>query len=94
MLAAIGSGRLGEFRLEGPLEPEARVAVFSLRHPRLDAAEAAAMLESHFGILCRAGLACAPRATGSSMLRVSFGLSTALDEVEAVIAALAAVGSN
>jgi selenocysteine lyase/cysteine desulfurase len=52
------------------------------------------MLESHFGILCRAGLACAPRATGSSMLRVSFGLSTALDEVEAVIAALAAVGSN
>jgi selenocysteine lyase/cysteine desulfurase len=94
MLAAIGSGRLGEFRLEGPLEPEARVPVFSLRHPRLDAAEAAAMLESHFGILCRAGLACAPRATGSSMLRVSFGLSTALDEVEAVIAALAAVGSN
>jgi selenocysteine lyase/cysteine desulfurase len=94
MLAAIGSGRLGEFRLEGPLEPEARVAVFSLRHPRLDAAEAAAMLESHFGILCRAGLACAPRATGSSMLRVSFGLSTTLDEVEAVIAALAAVGSN
>jgi selenocysteine lyase/cysteine desulfurase len=94
MLAAIGSGRLGEFRLEGPLEPEARVPVFSLRHPRLDAAEAAAMLESHFGILCRAGLACAPRATGSSMLRVSFGLSTTLDEVEAVIAALGAVGSN
>jgi len=59
----------------------------------LDAAEAAAMLESHFGILCRAGLACAPRSTGESMLRVSFGLSTTPDEVEAVIAALAAVGA-
>lgn len=94
MLAALGSGRLGDFRLEGPLDAAARVPVFSMRHPRLDAAEAAAMLESHFGVLCRAGLSCAPRATGDSMLRVSFGLSTTPDEVEMVVAALAAVGAN
>lgn len=94
MRSAIDSGRLGEFRLEGPLEPEARMPVFSLRHPGLDPAEAAAMLESHFGILCRAGLACAPRTTGRPLLRVSFGLSTTLDDVEAVIAALESLGSN
>lgn len=92
MLEALGSARLGAYRLEGPVEPQARVPVFALRHARLEPSEVAAMLEANFGILCRAGLACAPRATAEGVIRVSFGLSTTLEEVEAVIDALRAVG--
>ncbi len=88
MLTAARTGRLGEFRVIGPLEAEAMVPVFALRHPRLDPAEVAVMLESNFGILSRAGLACAPLAAGGPALRVSFGASTTIDEVATVVAAL------
>jgi len=59
---APNGGRLKAFTLLGPTKVEARTAVFSFTHPALSPTDLAAMLESRFGILTRAGLACAPRA--------------------------------
>lgn len=49
-------------RLLGPTGVDARVAVFSFTHDALGPHEFAAILESEFAILARAGLHCAPRA--------------------------------
>lgn len=94
MLTAFRSGRLGEFRLVGPADAASRVPVFSMRHPRLDPSDVAAMLESHFGILSRAGLACAPLAAGVATIRVSFGVTTTLDEVAAVVGAFEEIAAS
>lgn len=51
----------------------ARVGVFSFRHASADVHQAAAMLESTHGVVVRAGLHCAPGASGGSpTLRASF----------------------
>lgn len=57
-----GQGPLASLRLLGPDTPEERVGVFGLVHDTLSPAECASILEQHFGILCRSGLTCAPRA--------------------------------
>jgi selenocysteine lyase/cysteine desulfurase len=54
-------GSLG-LRLLGPASAEGRVGVFSLLHETLSAHELAALMESRYGVLGRAGLHCAPRA--------------------------------
>lgn len=85
-------------RLLGPPSVHDRVAVFSLTHDALDPHEFAAILESEFAILARAGLHCAPRAHAhfgtterGGALRLSFGpfitpadLGTLLDALREV----------
>ncbi|GJQ30868.1 MAG: cysteine desulfurase [Phycisphaerae bacterium] len=85
-------------RLLGPAEASRRVAVFALVHDTLEPAEIAAILESEFGILARAGLTCAPRvhaAMGTldrgGAVRVSFGPFVTLDDVRHVVHAIRAL---
>jgi cysteine desulfurase / selenocysteine lyase len=84
---------LASYALIGPRDAMRRTAVFSFRHPRLSCTEVAAILESEFGILCRAGLACAPLAGGDGQgwVRCSFGLSSSMHDVERVVEALEAL---
>jgi cysteine desulfurase family protein len=79
----------------GPSTPRHRVGVFSLTHDALAPAELAAILESEFGILTRAGIHCAPRAhehfgtrdTGGAT-RISLGHFTADAHIETLLGAL------
>ncbi|MBC7835487.1 MAG: aminotransferase class V-fold PLP-dependent enzyme [Phycisphaerales bacterium] len=84
-------------RLLGPEEPERRVGVFSFVHDEICPADMAAILESQFGILCRAGLHCAPLAhesmgtappLGQGAVRLSIGPFTRDDGVRFAAAAL------
>lgn len=88
-------------RLFGPTDPEQRVGVFSLSVDSLSPAEGAAVLEQEFGILCRAGLHCAPRAhaslgtaaTGGSV-RLSIGPFVRREDISRVIDALGALAGS
>jgi selenocysteine lyase/cysteine desulfurase len=44
----------------GPVNPEERVGVFSVRVPGFEPNELSALLEQEFGLLTRSGLHCAP----------------------------------
>lgn len=90
-----GDGPCASLRLLGPTEAAARVGVFALTHDTLEPAEIAAVLESNFGILARAGITCAPRAHGTmgtlacgGAVRVSFGPFVTPDDVRRLIASL------
>ena len=95
--APADAGPLAALRLLGPTEPEARVGTFSFVHDVLGAAEIAAMLETGFGILARAGLHCAPhahRTVGSlagGAVRLSFGPFVTEADVHAAVDALTQV---
>lgn len=85
------------FRMLGPRDPERRVAVFSLVHESLSPPEVAGLLESR-GILCRAGIHCAPRAhsvmgtlASGGATRLSFGVMNDVADVDAALEALHAV---
>jgi cysteine desulfurase/selenocysteine lyase len=81
--------------LYGPEDPHRRTGVVSLTIDGLDPQEGAAILDSHFGIECRAGLHCAPRmhralgtlANGGT-LRLSPGPFTTAAEIDRAIAAV------
>lgn len=82
-------------RLLGPSRAGERVAVFGFVHDALDASEIAAVLESRFGILARAGVTCAPRAHSTlgslergGSLRVSFGPFVTIEDVRHLLGAL------
>lgn len=86
------------FRLYGPIEADRRVGVFSFSVDGLEPSEVAALLESRFEILTRAGLHCAPlahRAMGTvangGLTRASFGAFTTVAEVDRLADALAAL---
>lgn len=95
-------GPMQGLRLLGPAsDPRERVGTFSLIHERLDSSEIAAMLETHFGVLTRAGIHCAPRAHatmgsldhagGRGAVRLSVGPFVTTDDVAFAIDALAQV---
>lgn len=93
----LASGVLDAFEVWGPRSLQGRTAVFSLRHGAMEPAELAAVLESEFGVLSRAGLACAPGAWGPAgakqgAVRVSFGATSTVEEVDQVATALRAIG--
>lgn len=76
-----------------------RTGVISLNLAGLDPQDAALILDEHFGVQCRAGLHCAPgvhRSLGTlsqgGTLRLSIGPFTTHDEIQAAIAAVAALG--
>ena len=83
--------------LLGPLEAEHRMCVFAFTHEAMSSHEFAAVLESEYGILTRAGLHCAPRAhatfgtTEVGAVRISFGVFNTPDEAEYVCDALSSV---
>lgn len=84
-------------RLLGPATADGRVAVFSIVHEGLSPHELAAMLESR-GILCRAGIHCAPRAHGAlgtlaegGAMRLSFGVMNTVEDAALAASAIASL---
>ncbi|MFG0328047.1 MAG: aminotransferase class V-fold PLP-dependent enzyme [Phycisphaerales bacterium JB037] len=84
--------------LLGPRDLDRRVGVFSVFSPHLRSLDAAAMLESEFGILGRAGIHCAPRAHGAfgtlereGAMRLSVSPFTTDADIDRAIEALLAV---
>lgn len=90
-----GLDDLPGLRLLGPTEIAERCGVFSVTCDAFEAAELAALLESRFGILARAGLHCAPYAhetfgtfAGGGATRLSLGPFLVRDDVAAALDAL------
>ncbi len=94
-------------RLLGPTDPALRVGTFSFVHDTLAPSEFAAILESEFGILSRAGIHCAPLAhqtvgtikPGEDVFargatRVSYGPFVTPDDVNSLLAALSEVSRS
>jgi selenocysteine lyase/cysteine desulfurase len=84
--------------IHGPQSIDRRTSVVSITVDGYDAQELAAVLEATHRIQCRAGLHCAPRmhaalrtTAGGGTLRLSPGCFTTLDEIDAVVAAVAEV---
>ncbi|MFV0442266.1 MAG: aminotransferase class V-fold PLP-dependent enzyme [Planctomycetaceae bacterium] len=82
-------------KVHGPQTVEARTGVVSLSIDDLAPQDAAAVLDAHFGIECRAGLHCAPRmhrALGTfdrgGTLRLSSGRFTTADEIAVAVEAI------
>jgi selenocysteine lyase/cysteine desulfurase len=96
-----GAGPLSELHLLGDVDPDARVGTFSLVHRTLASPEMALILETHFGILARAGIHCAPlahrtmgsldHAAGRGALRLSLGPFVTAADVARVLEALRAI---
>lgn len=85
----------GGIRLIGPTDCSARVAVFSVSIEGFSPHELAMILESHFGLLTRAGLHCAPLAhenagtlEGGGLTRLSFGAFNTEEEARFAARAL------
>lgn len=86
------------FHWYGPREAEHRVAVFSVGIDGFEPAELSALLETHYGLLTRSGLHCAPlahRTIGTDRrggtCRISFGPMNRIEHADAVLAALAEI---
>lgn len=82
-------------KLLGPSRCENRVGVFSFTHEAVSPHELAAILESEFGVLSRAGIHCAPHAHRTfettdrgGAVRLSLGPFTSACDVEQMLAAL------
>lgn len=89
MAARLGDLRDAGYALVGPTDPSRRCAVFSFTHATMRPQEIAAILESAFGIVTRAGLHCAPAANrGVATLRVSFGAFNGVADVDRVVCAM------
>ncbi len=85
----------------GPQGVRDRVGVFSVRIDGIDPHELSAVLESHFGILTRSGIHCAPLAHGAigtlergGTTRFSFGPFLSKQDVKFVTDALADVAAS
>ncbi|HET9595445.1 MAG TPA: aminotransferase class V-fold PLP-dependent enzyme [Anaeromyxobacteraceae bacterium] len=87
-------------RVHGVADAERQTAVVSVTLAGWDPQDAAAALESSFGVAVRAGLHCAPwahRTLGTfpaGTVRLSAGISTTADEVDAAAAALRRLGAS
>ena len=85
----------------GPPGVKNRVAVFSVKIEGLDPHELAAVLESNYGILTRAGIHCAPAAhqaigttDGGGTTRLSFGPFVTVKDVQFAASALAEIAAT
>jgi len=84
--------------LIGPETITNRIGVFSFTHESLHPADLAAILETEFGILSRAGIHCAPRAhttlgtiDNGGSTRISLGPFNTTEDIDALLAALSAI---
>lgn len=99
---AVRGAPLAAFCLHGPTTAADRVACFALTHASITPHELAAVLESRFGILTRAGLLCAPRvhaALGTDsqdggVLRVSPGVFNTESDMDRLLAAMREVAAT
>jgi len=85
----------------GPRGVRNRVGVFSIRIESLDPHELAAILESHYGILTRPGLHCAPlihqalgTASSGGTTRLSFGPFLSVQDIHYAADALAEIAAR
>ncbi|WP_221252542.1 aminotransferase class V-fold PLP-dependent enzyme [Desulfuromonas versatilis] len=89
-----------EVELYGPLEPHLHGGAVSFNLAGRDPAEVGFLLDHEHGILCRVGLHCAPdahRTIGTfprGTVRVSPGYFNTLDEIEHLVAAVAALAAH
>lgn len=100
LLAALSDLGGDGVRTLGTPAPAHRVGVVSFTHSAYSPSELATILEAEYGILCRAGLHCAPLAhrmlgtappQGEGAVRLSIGPFLERADVEAAVAAIAAV---
>jgi len=100
LLAAAAGEAFPGLRLLGSPSERDRVGVFSFVHGELEPVELAIILEMEFGILCRAGLHCAPLAhaafrtappRGKGAVRLSVGPFLTGADVQFAVEALSAV---
>lgn len=98
LLASLSAMREDGVRVLGGAPREHRVGVVSFTHASCSPAELATVLEGEFGILCRAGLHCAPLVhqmlgtappMGEGAVRLSLGPFLQTSDVEAAIDAIA-----
>jgi selenocysteine lyase/cysteine desulfurase len=85
----------------GPQGVKNRLGVFGVRVEGLEPHELAAVLETHYGILTRAGLQCAPLAHGAlgtaeygGTVRLSFGPFLTKQDVKYATDALAEIAAT
>lgn len=85
-------------RLLGPATPDDRCGVFSITIDGLEPSELAGILEEHYGILCRAGVHCAPLAhetmgtrSSGGATRLSLGPFLTEDDVRYAAGAIAEI---
>jgi cysteine desulfurase family protein len=87
-------------RVLGPMDTRCQVAVVAFIVAGRGCSEVAHELEQQFGVLCRPGLHCAPRAHQTlgtlpgGTLRFAPGLFNTLDEIDAVVAAVALIAES
>lgn len=93
-----GVSEIENLRYFGPQGVRDRIGVFSVRIEGLDPARLANQIESRFGILCRAGLHCAPllhkalgTASSGGTTRFSFGPFVTVQDVRYLTDALATI---
>jgi cysteine desulfurase family protein len=96
-----GTGGVDGLTYFGPQGVKNRLGVFSVRVAGLEPHELAAVLETHYGILTRAGLHCAPlahQALGTAQhggtVRLSFGPFLTRQDVKYATDALAEIAAN
>ena len=93
-----GAGSIDGLRYFGPQGVRNRIGVFSVRLEGYEPVELAAVLESHYGVLTRPGLHCAPlihEAIGTRLIggatRFSFGPFLSVQDVKYATDALAEI---
>lgn len=92
-----GLKALSGVALCGTTVPDRRVGVISIDFLRQDNAQAAFRLETEYGILTRCGLHCAPSAHKTldtfprGTVRFSLGFANTEDDIDAALAAIAAI---
>ena len=93
-----GLDGVGGVRRHGPATADRQVGVVGFEVSGYDPQELSALLDASFGVQCRAGLHCAPRVHRSlgtldrgGLVRFSVGWRTTADEIDAAVAALAAL---
>jgi selenocysteine lyase/cysteine desulfurase len=93
--------RLPGFRMFGPPGVANRIGVFSVRVEGFSPQELSAVLESHFGLLTRSGLHCAPHAhrtlgtlDGGGTTRLSFGPFLTVQDVKFAADAIAELSTS
>lgn len=90
-----GLGTIGQVRLFGPPTASARTAVVSFTLAGWSSSQLAQQLDERFGILCRPGLHCAPRAHRTlgtfpdGTVRFAPGPFTTEEQIDAAVAAVA-----
>jgi cysteine desulfurase family protein len=96
-----GLGRIKGVTVYGPRHGEERAAVVSLNIKGVDAADAALILDSSFGVAVRAGLHCAPdahRTLGTvdlgGTLRISPGFFNTEQDAERCLEGIAAIAAE